>query len=223
MNPDKDAGKDQLLRENGMAFFGAIVASVSHELNNVISIAYQNAGLLDDLLVGAKRGKPIPNERLEQIATTIETQTERGTGIIKHLNRFAHTVDEACVEFDVNDVVRNLTALMRRFALLRNADLKTDIPDERISYVGSPFDLQQVIFLAVRQLLVAVQEDDTILISIHKVGSGIMLRLVGRASEEEQKFDLEYIEMLVNHMGWTITVHTESERTTVELVYLPES
>ena len=89
MSSDSGDEREQLRREKDLAFFGAITASVSHELNNVISIVYQTAGLLNDLLAGAQRGRPISDERLEQIAIRIGEQTERGAAIIKRLNAFA--------------------------------------------------------------------------------------------------------------------------------------
>ena len=42
MTGRNDQTDEQLLRERSLAFFGAITASVSHELNNVISILDQN-------------------------------------------------------------------------------------------------------------------------------------------------------------------------------------
>ena len=59
---------ERVMWENSLAFFGAITASVSHELNNVMSIIDQNNGLLKDLLAV---GHPISNERLERINNSI--------------------------------------------------------------------------------------------------------------------------------------------------------
>jgi len=63
-----DSEQERLLKDEGLAFFGAITASISHELNNVIAIIDQSAGLLNDLLAGAQYGRPITNEKLERIS-----------------------------------------------------------------------------------------------------------------------------------------------------------
>ena len=39
--------KQRLLREKGFGFFGAITASLSHEINNVFAITNELSGLLD--------------------------------------------------------------------------------------------------------------------------------------------------------------------------------
>ena len=49
-SPDRDLAA----RQNGFAFFGAITASLSHELNNVLATIKELSGLLEDLVHAVK-------------------------------------------------------------------------------------------------------------------------------------------------------------------------
>lgn len=52
--------------------------TVSHELKNVLAIVNENAGLLDDLLLLAAKGKPLNPERLQRLAVNIHGQGTTG-------------------------------------------------------------------------------------------------------------------------------------------------
>jgi signal transduction histidine kinase len=129
----------RVLRDQSLAFFGAVTASVSHELNNVISIVDQSAGLLADLVAGARQGRPIPEEKIERVAETVERQTQRGLGIIRRLNKFAHLVDVPELEFDLNELVDNFVALNTRPADMRRVglEIRSSVAATAVSFVPS--------------------------------------------------------------------------------------
>ena len=111
--------KDPLLHELELAFFGTITASVSHELNNILSIINEYSGLLDDLILAESKGKPIEKVRIQKIALNIAEQIKRQRDIIKLLNRFAHRVDVPIAQFNLNELVNDIIKLSQRFASLR--------------------------------------------------------------------------------------------------------
>lgn len=218
MNSDGNIEQEKVLREKGLAFFGAITASVSHELNNVISIIDQTAGLLGDLLYGAQNGRPIANERLMQIAESITRQTERGVGVIKRLNTFAHSVDYPGSEFEINQVVENLTELTQRFASLKKVQLKIHQSDEQIKIINSPFLIQQALFLCIRQLLSTAQKDSTITVSISEIDSGACLQVEKEGTQTaENAQETNYLETLMNQIGGTIETRSNAGNTLFEL------
>ena len=90
-----DEGECQLLRREGLAFFGSIVAGQSHEVTNVLSVINELAGLQGDILGNAGAGQPPDIERLKQVVQKIRNQVQRGEIIIRSINRFAHTVDDS--------------------------------------------------------------------------------------------------------------------------------
>jgi signal transduction histidine kinase len=116
VNPTLD-GVDRL----GLQFFGNITASVSHELKNALAIIGQNAGLLQDYLAMAAKGRVVTPDRFAIIAERIDEQTRRANKIIQYLNRFAHTVDEVRKTIDLNDLLALLELLSARIATMRQA------------------------------------------------------------------------------------------------------
>jgi signal transduction histidine kinase len=131
--------------DGGLAFFGRIVAATSHELVNVLNIIGEMAGLQDDLLRGAAAGEPLDPGRLAQLAERMRLQAERGQDLLRHLNRFGHSVDEPRLSFDLADCLECHAALARRFARLARVELSVRPPMTPAPVVGSPFALQMAL------------------------------------------------------------------------------
>ncbi len=86
--------KPENTSEMGLQFFGRMSASISHEIKNVLAIINENAGLLEDFSLMADRGVPIDPGRLKTMAEKVKRQISRADGIIKNMNRLAHSIDE---------------------------------------------------------------------------------------------------------------------------------
>ncbi len=218
MSASNSENDNNHLMHNCLAFFGAITASVSHELNNVISIINQTGGLLDDLLIGARKGKEIPLERLERMADSVRVQTERGVGIIKRLNKFAHSADEEKCQYNLNETIENLVALLERPANLKKSSLKTELPNESITILGSPFLMQQAVFWSVRQALEIVDDNDLITVKVCSVNNNNMVRVVVPRLFPEGQPDLAFQELVMTHIGGRIEIHPDSEQTIFEII-----
>lgn len=165
--------------EDSLAFFGTVTASVSHELNNVIAIMEQTAGLLEDRLAGAGDEIVIPSEKLEKIVTSLQNQAARGLTIIKSLNRFAHSADHAKCTFDVGETLQNLVKLITRLATLKSASLEAKLPKTPIEIESNPFCFQQVVVLAVKAVLENVQKGDAITVTLDKTDHGVKVTVEG--------------------------------------------
>lgn len=161
----------------GLSFFGVISASVSHELNNVISIIDQTNGLLADLLVGTTHGAEIKTEQLQRIAERIDNQTARGVRIIKRLSMFAHSVDELEKEFDINELVENITALSRRFANLQKIELSLELAEEPIMIINNPFLVQHLLFLVIQEATQVGLKGDAVSMCLNNNDDGVELTI----------------------------------------------
>ena len=129
----------QSVLDAGLAFFGAVTASVTHEQNNVLSVIDQTAGLLQDMIAAEREGTPINIDRLADAVRTVQAQTERSLGIIRRLR-------------------------------LRSSA-------EPLTLVGSPFFAQAAVFLSIRLALETAERDDTIDVSAHARGDGVLVTL----------------------------------------------
>ncbi len=180
MNNNINDIEDRYPADTELKFSGTIIASSTHELNNVISILNQTGGLLEDFLFAAENGSPIPHEKLKNIADKIRIHSERGIEIIKHLNKFAHSSDLMHGPFNLNDLIENLSALIERFVSLKGAALSIELPSNKIEVTNFPFKVQQVIFMALKIILSNTQKGDSVKLSIvgNESNSKIKIELV---------------------------------------------
>ncbi|MFH1862565.1 MAG: hypothetical protein ABH878_07090 [bacterium] len=162
-----------------LAFFGKITASVSHELNNVMSIIEQTTGLIEDLCAGAAYGKPLSPEKLQEIATRVIKQVDRGAGIIKRLNYFAHSIDDPVKTFEANILVANLVELCQRFTAMKKVALECRCPDQVINLHSSPFALEHAIFLCIHLVLTASASHETISVELERCDGGAQITVIG--------------------------------------------
>lgn len=175
-----------------LAFFGKITASVTHELNNVISIVEQLAGLLEDQLCGAESGAPLDTEKVKSVQERIVLQTDRGVDLLRNLNKFAHSVDEERRDTDLNELAGNLYQLSKRFADLKNINLEMEAAGESIIVRTSPFLLQQVLFWVLMAVISSTPSDEVISLAVvpadEKAGVKISCSTPIQWSSEAERF-----------------------------------
>lgn len=177
------SGGDEL---DALKFVGAVTASVSHELNNVITIIDQVGGLLQDTLAGARAGAPLDMGRLQSMQERIARQTRRGIEIVKNLNRFAHGVDEPVAQFEVNAVVANLVSLVQRLAELKKVRLSVRYAGRETYVTSSPFRLQQAVFHCLERFLQCAPPGGEIALAITCEGSSACVAVSGPAVSADE-------------------------------------
>lgn len=212
MSGDASREDEHLLLHSGLAFFGALAASVSHELNNVISIVDQTAGLLQDMVVGEERGVPMSLERLSTAVGTVRRQTERGLGIIQRLNKFAHSADKPVSGFEVSEVMRNLVALSERLAGLKRAAIRLEDNPEPLSVNASPFFLQQTVFRIFQLALASAERDDEIRVAIGAESNGVNINIACPRELPVEGGVLEDLDTLASQIPGAVSRKSESGR-----------
>jgi signal transduction histidine kinase len=197
-----------LLREKGLSFFGIITASLSHEINNSVAIIGELSGLLDDLLLGAQRGRPLDEKKLKGLSEKIIKQVKKGESTIKMLNRFAHSIDDPSKDLDLRQLMEEITALAQRFAFLENVRLETRFVEEAITITSSPFSLQQAIFACIEIALAVSEKDDVVTLTVDKDGTGarIAIESVSLAQADKVDSELSFLSILMKELGGTIEV-----------------
>ena len=137
-------------------FFARMTASVSHELKNVLAIINENAGLLEDLLLMAERGRPLSPERLQRLAVNVKGQVDRGDAIICRLNRFAHTVYDPVGLVDLREMCELVAALTARLAAMQEVKVQV-MPVEKVNAEVHPFFLANALWLLLKHIFPLVQ------------------------------------------------------------------
>lgn len=175
MPPKMTKGTDQKIFEDALRFSGAVSASLSHEINNVLAIVGELSGLLGDYLVAVENGKEPSPEKRQRTADKIAVQMERGKHHIQQLNRFAHSVDKPEIEFDAKENCEYTLSLLERFARLRKVELKPSLDKVSKHFKGSPFEFQHVVFRAVELMILLAKQQASISIDLTEKPAGIAL------------------------------------------------
>ncbi|WP_456385216.1 histidine kinase [Desulfolithobacter sp.] len=134
----------QLLGPEGLAFFGKITASLSHELKNVLAIINENSGLIEDYMLMADSGTEIDPERLSGLAARIDRQVERANGLVNRLNAFAHSVDHPVQDVDIGQLLELAAKLSHRILSGYGVEVEI-IRAETVQVTTSPFFLLNLV------------------------------------------------------------------------------
>lgn len=210
-------------RPLGLAFFGTITASVTHELSNVIAIINELGGLLDDLLSLANAGAPVDLDKLKSLHGRLANQVARGDRIVRRLNRFAHSADYPVVEFDVSLVLDDLVRLTRRFTELKKVELVSELPEPGTTVTTDPFAFQQAVFLCIGHLLAAGKEGARIIVSAGATPEAVTIEVAGSDIEVERLEDTDPVvaSSVVKSLHGSLTASTTEDGQVLRLV-LPQ-
>ena len=170
---------DRALCEGGFAFFGAITASLSHELNNVLATVSQLAGLLDDQAQMAKQGHPLDLAKLERATERIGAQIERGERFVKQLNRFAHGADHPLASLDGRLAVEEVLALCERFYRSRKVSLQGTLPEAPLVLFTRPFEFRHAVYRCLEIALATAAAGSTVRAELRPQADGVRLEVSG--------------------------------------------
>jgi C4-dicarboxylate-specific signal transduction histidine kinase len=199
--------RDRRLRDEGFEFWGAITASLSHDINNVFAIINELSGLLDDFFHAADQGGGMDIDKLRSTTRRISEQVSRGQTHVRQLNKFAHTVDHRRATIAVNDDVEAVATLCGRIATLRRIKIATRLADVSPQLEGCAFDVQHVIFRCIDMALDAGEQGDVVDIAVEPHNDGVRLTVANRsavASVHDLETKQDSLAMLVAEMNGTV-------------------
>ena len=160
----------------GLAFFGRVSASISHEIKNTLSIINENAGLLEDLILFSQKGSALPVERLQRLSNVIIKQVDRADKIIKKMNRFSHSTDRSIQPVNVYETTVFVTDICDRLIALHEATLSLDPPENPVVVSSSLFHLEHIIWACIEFMLNAAEKGETIVVNFEKLTMGAQIR-----------------------------------------------
>jgi len=185
------------LRKEELAFFAEIGAGVSHEMRNILAIIGQNAGLLDDPLALARRGKLRDPEKLKQVAARIARQVDKGIEAMERFSRFAHAADERRASVDVAALVENVTALARRHVRYDGGSLETELPDEPLPVTTNPFSLQHALFTSIQMVRQCTEKGAALTVKMANKGTAAVLVVSAAAASGNDRLSRRLDELSV--------------------------
>lgn len=165
--------------EAGLQFFGKMIASISHEIKNVLAVINENAGLLEDFILMEEKGVPLNPEKLKRISTKAKEQVKRADGIIQNMNRFAHSVDETVKTIDVIDTMELMIKLSARFSDMVGVSFTMGSHFDPVKIETNPFLLQNVIWFCLDNIMNLAKNGDTVSIAVENNGCDVLIRFFG--------------------------------------------
>ena len=212
--------KPDTIAVTGLQFFGRISASISHELKNVLAIVNENAGLLEDLTLMADRGQPIDPARLKIMAATVQKQIGRADEILKKMNRFAHSSDEAAADVDLNQTIELVRALTARFAAMRSVTVDLQLPASSLTIPTAPFYLMNLLCLCLDFSMSASGDEKRVELVVAETENSVQIRfqrLAGLTEALLETFPSDREKNLLAVLGADLTAESESEEVVVRL------
>ena len=175
----------ELAHANRVATMGQLTASIAHEVNQPLAAVIANAGACLSWL-----GRETPN--LEAARRSVEWIVEDGNRASEVIRRIRSLASNATVEkvpLDVNEIAREVIALVQRELAGHRVSLRTELTPALPMILGDRVQLQQVLInLAVngmeamqsvidrpRELIIRSRQDgaDQMLVSVTDCGVGI--------------------------------------------------
>jgi len=156
-----------LTQQQSLIFNGKVTASVSHDIKNVMAIINENAGLLQDISAMMEEGFVLSPHRLDGIAKKIEIQISRANEIIYRLNRFAHSVDEDIVEFDIYEVTEYMLKIYERIAKSKAMKINLIKPCKNYKIKTNLFNFEYLIWYCLDLILKNIIKETNLEITIN--------------------------------------------------------
>lgn len=198
-----DLDRERAVLRGGLAYFGRMMASISHEMNNVVTIIGEVSGLVEDMTALAEAGRPLAPERLRVQCERIGRAVERGKEIVGRMNALAHSVDHEEEEVDLDRAVEATVGLLRRLAELRGVAIEVGGGAGGARVRCSRFELQQAIYVMIDALLASAAGKGTIRVdSASPPGSAeVMVGWADGADREAVAGRVEYARLLAGRLG----------------------
>jgi len=200
-----------------LAFFGCLTAGLSHDLKNVLATINEYAGLLDDLQMLARRGRPMTPERVQDVCEHVSAQVGRGQQMLERLSRLSHSVDRDRASVDANALVEDLCALSERLAQMRRITLERRPAASPVTLVVDPMALMHAVHLCIEA---AAEGGDVVTVSVEPRAGGAAVVVAAAGPLEPwgpEEGRLSSLRGLVAALGAELTWDGDVGRISLEL------
>jgi C4-dicarboxylate-specific signal transduction histidine kinase len=176
------------VEQQEISLVGKIAASMTHEMKNVLAIIKESNGLMQDI-IGLLKENSIPHQdKFMSALGKIEKQVGRGVEMMTQFNRFAHSMDEAWAQVDVEEVMEQVVFLMQRVARLKQVRLSSESPPKNQTLYTNPVRLILALSGCIDYCLNKAAPG-TIILQAEKVGQELAFRIMVDQGPKETSMD----------------------------------
>ncbi|MFH1077516.1 MAG: hypothetical protein V1753_11935 [Pseudomonadota bacterium] len=213
--------QQESLTDAGIKFYGKMIASLSHEIKNVLATINEHAGLLHDLsAMSQEEGSAIDPARVRISAEKIIKQVARGDSIVKTMNRFAHSADQSQQSIDLKDIISFMSVLCQRLFFIKGVTLEVAPIAGSAIIETNLFYLQNLIWLCMDFVIATAGEDKKVRLVVDKAETGIDLRFVQLKRLDNSAgypFPCEHEQAILDFLDAELSVNKESGEIVVSL------
>lgn len=209
---------------DGLAFFGQMSASISHELKNTISIMNESAGLLEDLSAIAEKGGDIDTAKVKRLSQTIRHQIKRTNDIIGNMNRFSHLVDEPFRQIETAGFLRFVVDISRRLTASAGVEVVVEDAEKPLNIVTRPFYLHYLVWLTIQYCINNPGVTGDLKLHAKPAADGVNIIFTGLKTvpdKPEAHFSAQREKTLIGLLGAEIQKKSSPENALI--LFLPET
>jgi PAS domain S-box-containing protein len=131
----------ELAHVTRVTMLGEMTASIAHEINQPLAAVVANA---EACLRWLDRGTPDLDAARSSVAWIVE-DGNRASEVIRHIRALANKTDVEKVPLDVNNIIREVIALVQRELVSHHVSLRVELAQVLPMVLGDRVQLQQVI------------------------------------------------------------------------------
>jgi hypothetical protein len=168
----------------------------------------------------ADRGKPIDPARLKMMAQAVKKQIARADGIIKNMNRFAHSIDQTNSTVDLDQTIELLIALTARFAAMRGVKVNLQLPASPLRISTAHFYLLNLLCLCLDFSMSASGDEKRVELVVEETEKSIRIRfrrLAGLSEALLETFPSDREKILLSVLEAALTAEPEREEVVLRL------
>ena len=159
---------DTIVCKEILQYFGTMLPSHSHEAKNVLAVINENAGLMDDYILMAQKGKSLNLERLSSLSATIRKQVVRLNGLITELRQTAEGIDNNMQEICLVNHARQVSELLSKKAAIRSIRFEVCAREEPILIHAQPVLLLHMLWVCLDYAMGASKQGSQIGLTLEK-------------------------------------------------------
>jgi len=240
---EKAKSDEVMIHESKMAALGKMAAGVAHEINNPLAVITEEAGWMKDLLKEEDVANSPNFKEFQESLNKIGYHADRVKKVTHRLLGFARRMEPTVEKVLVNQVLEECVGFLENEALYRNIVIQKELAADLPTTSSDSSQLQQVFLNILNNAIDAIgkngtitlntayrPEDQQIVIKISDTGPGIPKELMAKVfdpfftTKEVGKgtgLGLSISYSIIEKLGGTITVDSETDRGTTFTITLP--
>lgn len=170
---------DTIVCKEILQYFKAMLPLFSHEAKNVLAVINENAGLMDDYILMAQKGKTLDLERLGSLSATIGKNVSRFNALITDIRQAAEGLDNDIREICLVHHIRQVSELLSTRAAMRSIQFRVCALEEPILIRTRPLLLLHIIWTCLDYAMHASESGRCLRLTLEKRAENAVVLISG--------------------------------------------